>query len=98
MANNQKNEKTEQVAEGQQVQENVQQQPAATQQNQQTAEPEKTGFGAWLKRHWKGVVAGVTGTGALAASAIVAYKKGKAAGQQCVPVQTDEDYSLNPNE
>ena len=59
---------------------------------------QKQTFGGWLKKHWKGVTAAVTGTGAAVASAIVAYRKGKAAGMTCVPQQDAEDYSLNPNE
>lgn len=59
---------------------------------------QKPGIGGWLKKHWKGVTAAVTGTGAAVASAIVAYRKGKAAGMSCVPQQEQEDYSLNPNE
>ena len=56
------------------------------------------GVGNWLKRHWKGLTAGVAGVAATVTSAIVAYKKGKAAGVMSVPVQPQEDYSLNPNE
>ena len=104
MANqNQKNGNgTEQVVAEQPVQQNVPQtaeQPAGAQQVAQVEQP-KEGFGAWCKRHWKGLVAGVTGTGAVVTSAIFAYKKGKAAGAASVPMPTveQEDYSLNPNE
>ena len=74
--------------------------PEPTPAPQQTAEEQKGGFGTWVKRHWKGLVAGATATAAAVGSAVVAYKKGKAAGQCCVPVQQTEpeDYSLNPNE
>jgi len=77
----------------QQVETPVQTEPVNVQVEQ------KTGFGTWLKKHWKGVTAAVTGTGAAVASAIVAYKKGKAAGYAAAPqVAETEDYSLNPNE
>lgn len=97
---NQKNQNQE-VAQEQQVQQApVQAEPApvtvaAPQQVQTTA---GGGFGTWLKRHWKGVVAAVTGAAAVGGSAVVAYKKGKAAGIMSVPQQQEtEDYSLNPN-
>ena len=84
----------------QQVQNDV---PAQTEpQNQQPAETEEKGFGAFCKRNWKKIVAGVTGALAIGGSAVVAYKKGKAAGIMSVPVPQQsgeqEDYSLNPNE
>ena len=76
--------------------------PATEPQNQQPAETEeKGGFGAFCKRNWKKIVAGVTGALAIGGSAVVAYKKGKAAGIMSVPVpqqSEQEDYSLNPNE
>lgn len=68
---------------------------------QQPAEPEKQGFGAWCKRNWKKLAAGATALLAAGGSAVVAYKKGKAAGIMSVPVpqqQEQDDYSLNPNE
>ena len=105
MANqNQKNVNgtTEQVVAEQPVQQNVPQQVEQPQMQQVAAqvEPQKEGFGNWCKRHWKGLVAGITGTGAVVTSAILAYKKGKAAGVASVPmpVVEQEDYSLNPNE
>lgn len=103
MANqNQKNNgTTEQVVNEQPVQQNVvPEQPAPVAQQVAQVEPQKEGFGAWCKRHWKGLVAGVTGTGAVVTSAIFAYKKGKAAGVASVPMPQvePEDYSLNPNE
>lgn len=102
MANqNQKVEQvTEQVNQGQQqVETPVQAEPQNVQQV--AAQPEqKTGLGGWLKKHWKGVTAAITGGGAAVASAVIAYKKGKAAGIMSVPAPTGEpeDYSLNPNE
>ena len=67
---------------------------------QQPAETQKQGFGGWLKQHWKGAVAVLTGAAAVGGSAVVAYKRGKAAGIMSVPVpqQEQEDYSLNPNQ
>lgn len=86
----------EQQVQQQVEQTNVQQQP---QQVQVVQVEQKEGVGAWLKRHWKGVVAGIVGTGATVGSAVIAYKKGKAAGIMSVPAPNqDEDYSLNPNE
>lgn len=81
----------------------VQQTPEQPQNVQQPAvtEEEKKGFGAFCKRNWKKIVAGVTGVLAIGGSAVVAYKKGKAAGIMSVPVpqqSEQEDYSLNPNE
>ena len=79
----------------------VQQTPEQPQNVQQPAETEKHGFGAWCKRNWKKLVAGATGVLAIGGSAVVAYKKGKAAGIMSVPVpqqNEQEDYSLNPNE
>lgn len=103
MANqNQKvEEKTEQV--NGQVQQQVETPVQAEPQNVQqvAAQPEqKTGFGGWLKKHWKGVTAAITGGGAAVASAVIAYKKGKAAGIMAAPAPAGEpeDYSLNPNE
>jgi hypothetical protein len=58
---------------------------------------EKKGFGSWLKAHWKGVTAAITGLGITAGTAVVAYKKGKNAQQSQQYTATD-DYSLNPNE
>lgn len=89
---------TEQVVEQQQVETPVQVETPQAQVVVQVTEPKKEGIGRWLKKHWKGVTAAVTGTGAAVASAIVAYKKGKAAGMNCMPPQDAEDYSLNPNE
>ena len=80
----------------------VQQTPEQPQNVQQPAvTEEKGGFGAFCKRNWKKIVAGVTGALAIGGSAVVAYKKGKAAGIMSVPVpqqSEQEDYSLNPNE
>ena len=86
---------------------------ATTEQVQQTAAPqqettpvvvqqvvvpaEETGFKGWLKKHWKGVTAALVGAGAAAGSAVVAYKKGKAAGVAYAPQQDDDNYSLDPN-
>lgn len=105
MANqNQKNVNgtTEQVVAEQPVQQNVPQQAEQTPAVQQTVptEPQKEGFGAWCKRHWKGLTAAVLGAGGVVTSGILAYKKGKAAGAATVPmpVVEQEDYSLNPNE
>lgn len=89
----------------QQVEQNVQQanapvQPEPQQQapQQVVVQPEKEGFGGWLKRHWKGVTATIVGAGTAVGSAVVAYKKGKAAGVMSVqPLQETEDYSLDPN-
>ena len=102
MANqNQKaNETTGNVDNNQQVQNSVPQTEPNTAQPAVTTE-EKGGFGAWCKRNWKKLAAGATGLLAIGGSAVVAYKKGKAAGIMSVPVpqQTEqEDYSLNPNE
>lgn len=103
MANNQKqqNGTTGEVV-NQPVQETV---PVQTEAQvvvvQQPAEPEKQGFGAWCKRNWKKLAAGATALLAAGGSAVVAYKKGKAAGIMSVPVpqqQEQDDYSLNPNE
>lgn len=104
--NNQKvnNNTTEQVV-GEQVQQTAgqpmqQAEPQVVVVPQQTVPVEqKQGFGGWLKQHWKGAVAAVTGVLAVGGSAIVAYKKGKAAGIMSVPMppQQDDDYSLNPN-
>lgn len=99
---NPKNEKNGQEVEQQQVQNTPEQQPAPVEQQQvTTTEPEKKeGFGGWLKRHWKGTVAGVAAVFAVGGSAYAAYRKGKAVGINSVPVNTgeQEDYSLNPNE
>ena len=73
----------------------VQQQPTVSEQQQ---EPKQQKAKGWLKRHWKGVAAAGTGIGAAVVSAFVAYKRGKAAGINSVPVPEPEDYSLNPNE
>lgn len=89
--------KTEQVETTQQVETPVQAEPQNAPQKQTPAEEPK-GFGTWLKKHWKGVTAGITGVGAAVGSAILAYKKGKQAGVNSVPVMEQEDYSLNPNE
>ncbi len=103
MAN--QNQKTEQNVEQVNGQTQVNETPAQAetpvqQAPQQQVVTEKKGFGTWLKAHWKGVTAAVTGAGAAVASAVVAYKKGKAAGIMSVPApqQDAEDYSLNPNE
>lgn len=56
---------------------------------------EKETFGKKVKRHWKGLAAGIAGGALLIGSAIAAYRRGKAAS--AVPEQP-EDYSLNPNE
>lgn len=85
----------------QQVQQEVPQQQPEQQVQQvqpQVVVVQKEGFGSWLKRHWKGVVAGLTGTLAVGTSAVVAYKKGKSAGTAAAYQQNDDDYSLNPNE
>ena len=74
----------------------VQAEPVA--QTAEVATEQKNGFGKWLKKHWKAVVGGVTGALAVGGSAVVAYKKGKAAGINSVPLPDQEDYSLNPNE
>ena len=95
--NQKQNNGTEQVVEQQQVETPVQAEPQQAQVVVQVTE-QKKGIGSWLKAHWKGVTAAVTGTGAAVASAIVAYRKGKAAGMTCVPQQEQDDYSLNPNE
>lgn len=97
--NNKANEEVKTEAQPVQTQETpVNAEPAP--QQPATTEEQKTGFGGWLKKHWKGVVGGVTATAAAVGSAVVAYKKGKAAGVMSVPVQQTEtdDYSLNPNE
>lgn len=96
--NQKQNNGTEQVDGQQQVETPVQAEPQQAQVVVQVTEPKKEGIGGWLKKHWKGVTAAVTGTGAAVASAIVAYRKGKAAGMNCMPPQEQEDYSLNPNE
>ena len=98
MANQEKN----QNQNGQQ-QEQVQQQNAAPAQpeqvvQQQVVVEQKQGPKGWLKQHWKGAVAAITGLFAAGGSAYVAYKKGKAAGINSVPLPQTEDYSLNPNE
>ena len=76
-------------------------QPAPAPVQQQVAPQQEGGFKTFCKKHWKGLVAGVTGIVGTAASAVVAYKRGKAAGIMSVPVPpmaTDqEDYSLDPN-
>ena len=74
--------------------------PEKEQEEQQKSE-EKTGLKSWLKRHWRGVTAGIIGTGIIGGSAVLAYKKGKKTGMSYVPLPTEEeqeDYSLNPNE
>lgn len=102
MANqNQKNGTTEQNVDQQvQNQAPVNAEPQNGQQQTTETTEQKGGFGAWCKRHWKGLVAGVTGALAVGGSAVVAYKKGKQAGVASVPPQMvePEDYSLNPNE
>lgn len=90
------NNKTVDGQETQGQQQEVQQQ----QQNVQPQQPteQQKGFGTWCKRHWKGLVAAVTGAGVAAGSAVMAYKKGKAAGINSVPMpEQQDDYSLNPN-
>lgn len=60
---------------------------------------QKKGILGWCKQHWKMLTGAILGTGAAAATTIVAYKKGKAAGINTVYQQQEpEDYSLNPNE
>ena len=87
------------TGEGEQNQGANVQQPENGQQAVEQQTEKKGGIGAWFKQHWKGVVAGVTGALAVGGSAVVAYKKGKAAGIMSVPVpEQQEDYSLNPNE
>lgn len=100
MANNQKQNEQVVVEEvKQQVETPVQAEPQQAAPQVVVVTEQKPGIGGWLKKHWKGVTAAVTGTGAAVASAIVAYRKGKAAGMSsCVPQQEQEDYSLNPNE
>lgn len=98
MANGNQKQNEQQVEEVKQVETPVQAEPQQAQVVVQVTEPKKEGIGGWLKKHWKGVTAAVTGTGAAVASAIVAYRKGKAAGMNCMPPQEQEDYSLNPNE
>lgn len=77
---------------------------AEPQQNVQVTAPvqqEKPGFKDHCKKHKKGIIAAILGIGATTVSAIMAYKKGKAAGIMSVPpaqVAEPEDYSLNPNE
>ena len=92
------NGKTEQQGQvQQQVETPVQQTPEQVQQQPQVVvvqQPQEN----WFKRHWKGVVGGVSAIAATAASAVVAYKKGKAAGIMAAPPAQREDYSLNPNE
>ena len=90
---NQNNKGTEQEAQ-QQAQQTQQEAPVVAQQ--QAQEQQKSGFGNWMKRHWKGVVGTVTGALAVGGSAIVAYKKGKAAGA-VMQTQQEDDNSLNPN-
>ena len=89
--------KTEEVVVEQQNAQQQVQTPVA--QTAAPAEQQKGGFGAWLKKHWKGVAAGVSALGAIGGSAVVAYKRGKAAGVASVPVPMaePEDYSLDPN-
>ncbi len=73
--------------------------PQVVQQPVAQVQQETGGFKAWMKRHWKGAVGGALGLGTAVGSAWVAYKKGKAAGINSVPMPTEqEDYSLNPNE
>lgn len=92
-----------QMQNGQQAEQNgqqqVQQQEPVQQQavQQQVQTEEKKGFGGWLKKHWKGVTATIIGAGTAVGSAVVAYKKGKAAGVMSVPQQEADDYSLDPN-
>ena len=101
MAKNENNQKAneEQNVQNQETAQQQNAQPETPVQQQATQPEEKHGFGAWLKKHWKGVTAGATAVLAAGGSAFVAYKKGKAAGMAGIPVQQDaEDYSLNPNE
>lgn len=94
------NQNVEEKKEQETQQQNVQQ-PETPPVVQQTAvaTEEKKGFGAFCKAHWKGITAGVLGALGIGGSAIVAYKKGKAAGIASVPLPNEEDdYSLNPNE
>ena len=103
MANNEKNENknvgTQEQEQQVQQQNNAPEQPAPVAQATVQVVEQKNGFGAWLKKHWKGLTAGVLGPGGLVTSAFVAYKKGKAAGMAQTPMPVEqEDYSLNPNE
>ena len=86
--------------EEQQGQVNQEAPAAETQQQAQqiVVVEKKVGIGTWIKAHWKGLVAGIVGAGAIGGSAVVAYKKGKQAGMNTVPCGEQEDYSLNPNE
>ena len=59
-------------------------------------EEQKEGFGAWLKRHWKGVTAGGAGLGAAAASVVLAYKKGKQIGVDQTVQYYNTDGSVSP--
>lgn len=95
MAN--QNQKTEQV---QQVEAKVETPVQAAEpvvQPQAVPAEEKQGIKGWLKKHWKGVTGAIAGAVAAGGSAIVAYKKGKAAGIMSVPMPEQEDYSLDPN-
>lgn len=90
---NQNGEQVVGMQEGQQVQQQPQQNGQQVQQ-----EPEQKGFGKWLKRNWKKIAVAASGAAAIGGSAVVAYKRGKAAGIQSVPYPTEpEDYSLDPN-
>lgn len=95
---NQNNQKTEQVAEQQAQQAETQAQQQPTEQPQIVVVQKQNGFLQWCKQHWKGLVACIAGAGAVTGSAIVAYKKGKAAGLNYAPMPEQDDYSLNPNE
>ena len=59
-------------------------------------EQKEGGFGAWLKRHWKGVTAGGAGLAAAAASTVVAYKKGKQLGVDHTVQYYNSDGSVSP--
>lgn len=59
-------------------------------------EEQKEEFGAWLKRHWKGVTAAGTGLAAAAASTVLAYKKGKQIGVDQTVGYYNSDGSVSP--
>lgn len=89
-------EKKQNENENKQEQKTEQQQP---EQQEQKTEQQQKGFWPWVKRHKKGVTATVVGIVTAVSSGFVAYKKGKAAGINMIPVpQENEDGSLNPNE
>ena len=98
MGNQNQKQNEQQVEQEQQVTAPVQAEPVQQQAApQQVQAEEKKGLGGWLKKHWKGVTATIVGVGTAAGSAVVAYRKGKAAGIMSVPQQEADDYSLDPN-